>query len=451
MEAAQRPAMANHYKLGTLLGCGGMGQVHAARDASGRVVAVKRVHDRLSVDRVFVERFVEEARLLRTVSHPNVVRVLDHGTTADNLPYLVMDHASGSQLSDVIATDGALSVERVMVISSQLLGGLAAIHDAGIIHADIKSANVLVDEVDLVTIIDFGLARSIDAITSAAEIVAGTPAYMAPEVISGGHPTIASDVYSAATIVYEILTGTTPFIGSLSTILSRQLSETVEAPSLRATGRSIPRALDRVVLRALDRNPAVRYATVREFAADLDRALAAMPVATAPDFWDESRTVMKLPKIENAWIDDSLARAQRLVSRDEAQVATFELETTLATLVETNPASPAAWRIEAMLSGIHTEMGQHDRARRIAFVAYKRAVRSKCAIAEAGARKLVETQSRPKRTAMGTESDLPRTAGPRLVNEPVQTAPLPVVREIPAHANGPRRRRLPTRRPISRT
>ena len=432
--------MANHYKLGGLLGCGGMGQVHAARDASGRVVAVKRVHDRLSTDRLFVERFVEEARLLRNVSHPSVVRVLDHGTTDDGLPYLVMDHASGSQLSDVIASDGALSVERVMVISSQLLGGLAAIHDAGIVHADIKSANVLVDDVDLVTIIDFGLARMIDGVTDASEIIAGTPAYMAPEVISGGAPTVASDVYAAATIMYEVLTGTTPFSGSLSTILARQLGEAVEAPSVRVPDRSIPRVLDRVILRALDRSLAVRYASIREFAADFDRALTAMPVETHADFWEDSHTVMRLPITKDAWIDESLARAQRLVSRSEAQVATFELETAIATLVDNDPASPAAWRLEAMLSGIHRQLGQHDRARRIAFVAYKRALRSRCAVAEAGARQLVESASRPVR-AVGTESDLSHP-----VSQPVQ------IREVRPIKNENRlmRRRLPTRRPDNR-
>ncbi|HEV7554755.1 MAG TPA: serine/threonine-protein kinase [Kofleriaceae bacterium] len=432
--------MANYYKLGGLLGCGGMGQVHSARDATGRVVAVKRVHDRLSTDRVFVDRFVEEARLLRNVSHPSVVRVLDHGTTDDGLPYLVMDHASGAQLSDVVTNDGPLSVERVMVISSQVLGGLAAIHDAGIVHADIKSANILVDDVDLVTIIDFGLARSIDAVTSEAEIIAGTPCYMAPEVISGGAPSIASDVYAAATIVYEILTGTTPFSGSLSTILARQLAETAQAPSARAPGRSIPRVLDRVILRALDRSLAVRYASVREFAADLDRAIAAMPVETHADFWENSHTVMRLPATKDTWIDESLARAERLVSRSEPQVATFELETAIATLVDNDPASPAAWRLEAMLAGIHRQLGQHDRARRIAFVAYKRALRSRCAIAEAGARKLVESASRPVR-AVGTESELSRP-----VSQPVQ------IREVRAIKNENRlmRRRLPTRRPDNR-
>ena len=431
--------MANHYKLGGLLGCGGMGQVHAARDASGRVVAVKRVHDRLSTDRVFVERFVEEARLLRNVSHPSVVRVLDHGTTPDGLPYLVMDHASGAQLSDVISNDGPLSVERVMVIGSQLLGGLAAIHDAGIVHADIKSANILVDDVDLVTIIDFGLARSIDAVTSGAEIVAGTPSYMAPEVISGGAPTVSSDVYSAATIVYEILTGTTPFSGSLSTILACQLAEAVEPPSVRAPGRSIPRVLDRVLLRALDRSVAVRHASVREFAAELDRALTAMPVETHADFWEDSRTVMRLDVNNDSWIDELLARAQRLLSRSEPQVATFELETAIATLVEKDPASPAAWRLEALLATIQRQLGHHDKARRIAFVAYRRALRSRCSIAEAGARRLVESASRPVR-ALGTDSDALRP-----VSQPVRIVEL---REI---KNRPLRRRLPTRRPDNRT
>jgi serine/threonine-protein kinase len=147
------------YQMGELLGRGGMGQVHVARHRSGRVVAVKRVRDTLMTDRLIVNRLSDEARLLGTVSHPNVVRALEHGTGSDGLPFLVMDRAHGTPLNQLIGRYGTLPPERIAAIASQLCAGLAAIHDAQIVHADLKSHNILVDEVNIVTIIDFGLAR----------------------------------------------------------------------------------------------------------------------------------------------------------------------------------------------------------------------------------------------------------------------------------------------------
>src|SRR4051812_10536510 len=195
--------MLGQYQLGEFLGQGGMGQVHAARHRSGRAVVIKRVRSTLSSDQLLAARLTDEARLLRAVSHPNVVRALDHGIGHDGRPFLVMDRAHGTPLYDVIAARGPLPHERLAAIASQLFAGLAAIHAAGIIHADLKSNNVLVDEVDIVTIIDFGLACTVSASPDTSDLIAGTPAYMAPEMIAGAYPTIAGDVYAAATIVYE--------------------------------------------------------------------------------------------------------------------------------------------------------------------------------------------------------------------------------------------------------
>src|SRR5688572_9968820 len=117
------------YVLGELLGCGGMGQVHASRDHTGRPVAVKRIHDALALDERFVDRLVEEAALLGEVDHPNVVRAIDHGAR-DGLPFLVMSHAPGEPLGDVIAYGDPLDIDRIATIAAQILAGLAAIHDA---------------------------------------------------------------------------------------------------------------------------------------------------------------------------------------------------------------------------------------------------------------------------------------------------------------------------------
>src|SRR5262249_10570914 len=140
--------------------------------------------------------------------HPNVVRLFDHGIGHDGRPFLVMDRVHGTPLYDVITARGPLPLERLAAIASQLLAGLAAIHAAGIVHPDLPSSNALADEVDIVTIIDFGLARAMSASPDTADPFAGTPAYMAPERSAGGLPTLAGDVYAAATIVYEMLTAT---------------------------------------------------------------------------------------------------------------------------------------------------------------------------------------------------------------------------------------------------
>ncbi|HEX8114115.1 MAG TPA: serine/threonine-protein kinase, partial [Kofleriaceae bacterium] len=289
--------MVGQYQLGELLGKGGMGQVHAARHRSGRAVVIKRVRNTLSSNQLLAARLADEARLLRAVSHPNVVRVLDHGTGHDGRPFLVMDRAHGTPLCDMIAACGPQPRERVAAIASQLFAGLAAIHAAGIVHADLTSGNVLVDKVDIVTIIDFGLACPVSASPGTTDDVAGTPAYMAPEMIAGEYPTIAGDIYAAATIVYEMLTATTPYSGHVSTILARQLCEPVEPPSQRAPGRGISPAIDRVVLRALDRSPDARYPSVTAFAEALDEALDGRPepaIAAGSGLW-RNPTLRGLP------------------------------------------------------------------------------------------------------------------------------------------------------------
>jgi serine/threonine protein kinase len=252
----------DQYQLGELLGRGGMGQVHVARHKSGKIVAIKRVRNTLREDRLIVDLLGDEARLLAAVSHPNVVRVLESGTDNDGRPFLVMDRAAGTPLHEVIARAGALPRDRLVTIAGQLFAGLAAIHAAGIVHGDLKSHNVLVDDIDIVTIIDFGLARPIARIDdpdAPLGMIAGTPAYMAPELLGGGAATVASDVYAAGAIVYEMLTGSTPFAGTPAAILTRQLTEEVEPPSRRAPRRAINTALDSVLLCALDPMASERF------------------------------------------------------------------------------------------------------------------------------------------------------------------------------------------------
>jgi serine/threonine protein kinase len=428
------------YQLGELLGRGGMGEVHAARHRSGRLVAVKRVRNTLSSDQLMVERLTDEARLLRTVSHPNVVRALDHGTDGNGMPYLVMDRAYGTPLNQLIDEHGPLPHERVAAIASQLFAGLIAIHEARIVHADLKSHNVLVDDVDIVTIIDFGLARTVVEEPGDVGLVAGTPAYMAPEVIAGAYPTVAADIYAAGAIIYEMLTASTPFSGHISEILSQQLCDPVEPPSRRAPDREITPAIDRVVLRALDASPGVRFPTVAAFADAFQRAFgrpAVPPPAADFELWldepTERRSRRPAPAIATerpldrpiqrrirtdertaAIIATALGKAQRLIEGRRLTEAVEALEAGLAALAPgvDGDASSDTWRIETVLAALYDTTGKQDRARRMAMVAYRHALRSGCAQAEARASELIERlTARSPRLARGSMSDV-RGTGP---------------------------------------
>lgn len=370
------------------------------------MVAVKRVRNTLSSDRLVVARLADEARLLRNVSHPNVVRALDHGVGIDGLPFLVMDRAYGTPLSQLIAERGCLSLDRTSAIAAQLFAGLAAIHDARIVHADLKSHNVLVDDVDIVTIIDFGLARTVTKSPTTSGMVAGTPAYMAPELIAGAAPAVTADIYAAGVIVYEMLTGTTPFSGHISTILTRQLSEPIEPPSRRAPECGISEAIDRVLLRALDPSPQTRFQSVAElsaaFAAAADTHIEPVLAVGSDVFGERPTTPRRAVVLEQTeaqgtrtslLISASLSHAQRLMEEHRVDAAVRELEATVAQLLpmfESDADRAEMWRIETVLAALYDLLGRSERARRMALVAYRHALKSGCPLAESRSKVLVD-------------------------------------------------------------
>ena len=202
--------------------------------------------------------------------------MIDCNVLNDGTPYIVMEHLRGRPLGRIIAEE-EIPLRRALDIVSQILGALGVAHDNGVVHADVKSDNFLVDELersDHVTMIDFGLAR-LDGDGEdnglGSRVVSGTPEYMAPEVIGGATPSAASDLYAVGVILYELLTGTTPFAGGLPTeIMARHVDDVVIPPSLRQPDRDIPPALDQIVLRALAKRPAARFPDAGEFARALD-------------------------------------------------------------------------------------------------------------------------------------------------------------------------------------
>lgn len=281
------------YVLGELLGEGGMGRVYlATQPALERTVAIKLVRDDLVADARVRGNFRREALAAARVSHPSLVTVLDVGETDDGRPFLVMEYVRGRQLGELVRPRPP-ALRRACDLVAQLLDTLGEVHRAGVIHADVKSDNILLETAhdghDRLRLIDFGLAW-IDAervpivCPDGERCISGTPEYLAPEVIRGGPATAASDLYAVGVIFYELLTGTTPFGGgSPGDILLRHLEEPVVPPSLRRPDRVIPRPIEDVIARALAKDPVARFVDADAFAAALARVTPPAARHECPD------------------------------------------------------------------------------------------------------------------------------------------------------------------------
>lgn len=283
------------YALGTELGVGGMGAVYDGADlvATERVAIKIARTDHIEAD-VIAGYMAQELRAGREIRHPNVVAILDGGCE-DGRSFLVMKRAHGRGLAKLVG-DGPLSVRRVAAIVDQVLAGLSAIHAAGYAHGDVKTDNVLVDSADRVTLIDLGLASALGRPSNDNDderALSGTPFYFAPELVLGAGKTVASDLYAVGVILYELLTGTLPFTGSSTLeILRKHLEDEVVPPSARAPELGLSLAFERVVLRALAKAPADRYATASEMRIALRAAVRVTrdtPTAS-PAVWTSAPT-----------------------------------------------------------------------------------------------------------------------------------------------------------------
>jgi serine/threonine-protein kinase len=269
--------MAGKFCLRRCVGTGASGTVYQADQlALGRTVAIKILRPELTRDPRFVSRFHDEALAASRLNHPNTVSVIDYGQTEDGLLYLVMEFLRGPTLTQVLHSE-LLRPSRTADLMAQVLSGLEEAHDAGVIHADLKADNIVVErrrgDWDLVKVVDFGIARLIGRETRSTEkTICGTPEYMAPEVIQGEDPTYASDLYSVGVVLYELLTGSTPFSGGTSMdVLRRHLTEAPIPPSLRRPDLVIDPILEECALRALSKQPSRRFTSATEFRMELTR------------------------------------------------------------------------------------------------------------------------------------------------------------------------------------
>lgn len=272
------------YKVQRCIGRGGMGCVFLAdQPALARQVVIKVLHPELAESPVHAQQIRDEAVAACRVRSQHCVTVIDCGTLADGTSYLVMGHVPGRSLGRMIAEE-IIPLERAIALFDQILSALGSVHASGLVHADVKSENFLVESIantDRVTLIDFGLARVPGSplcsdVEDGMVMVSGTPEYMAPEVVCGEPPMPASDLYAAGVILYELLTGVTPFAGGTAVeIMVRQAHNRVVPPSLCRPDLGIPPAIDAVVLRALAKRPEARFPDAATFARELHAAMRA--------------------------------------------------------------------------------------------------------------------------------------------------------------------------------
>jgi hypothetical protein len=266
------------FEILHLLGTGGMGVVFKARDRTlEEVVALKTLRADLDGRGQLASRFRSEIRLARKVSSRHVCRIYDYGAEGD-LHYISMEYVDGVTLRDLVHESGGLPVDVVLDIATQIVTGLAAIHDIGIMHRDVKPSNLMRTRAGLIKLMDFGIAKEIDGTTlTAAGHAVGTPEYMSPEQVTGRKLDPRTDIYTTAIVVFELLTGVSPFRGE--TPLEVAHKQVTEEPNLQTPG--IPAPLARVLSRALAKDRQARFGSARELGRALVRARLDLALASA--------------------------------------------------------------------------------------------------------------------------------------------------------------------------
>src|SRR5580692_8415535 len=273
--------IAGRYRIIALLGKGGMGEVYRADDLTlGQQVAVKFLPDEAASDEGLLERFRNEVRMARRVSHPNVCRVYDVGEV-DGQTFFTMEYVDGEDLASLLRRIGRLPPDKALDIARHLCAGLAAAHTKGVLHRDLKPANIMLDGRGQVVITDFGLAGIADDIRGP-EVRSGTPAYMSPEQLSGEAVTTRSDVYALGLVLYEVFTGKRAFAESAAKLVAHG-DRTPSRPS--SVVKDLDPIVEKVILRCLEAEPSARPATALAVAASLpggDPLAAALAAGETP-------------------------------------------------------------------------------------------------------------------------------------------------------------------------
>jgi serine/threonine-protein kinase len=272
----------NRYEIQRELAQGGMAEVYLGIDRLlGRDVAVKVMWEGLARDDRFLARFRREARAAAALNHPGIVAVHDTGTH-EGTPFIVMELVRGRSLSEVIWAEAPLAPARSAEIAESVADALASAHAAGVVHRDVKPANIMLTPSGAVKVLDFGIARA-SAWTplTAAPTGHGTPEYVSPEQARGEDSDGRSDIYSLGVVLFEMVTGRPPFTGESPLVVAyRHVREPAATPS--SINRAVPPALDSIIMRCLAKAPEHRYQRASQLRQDLRRLADHTPSATLP-------------------------------------------------------------------------------------------------------------------------------------------------------------------------
>jgi eukaryotic-like serine/threonine-protein kinase len=273
-EPGQIEVLADRYLLQSRIGSGGMATIHRAWDLQmDRIVAVKVLREVFSTNRTFVARFQREARAASALQHPNIVQVYDYGQTDGNY-YIVMELIEGTNLQSYLYSHEVLDVDRAIIIAHDIALGLGAAHRRGIVHRDVKPQNVLIGIDGSIKLTDFGIVSvykdaNAERLTTSG-MTLGTVQYYAPEQAQGEIVTPAADVYELGIVMYEMLTGHTPFNGNSAVIVAMQHTQDQPVPPGQFNP-SIPIELEEIILRCLEKTPGSRFSDGSQLARALEK------------------------------------------------------------------------------------------------------------------------------------------------------------------------------------
>ncbi len=334
------------YRVERLLGGGAMGEVYAGSHIRlDRPVAIKLLRAELSTDQSLALRFSREARAAAKLEHPNAVAVYDFGSLEDGTAYLVMEYIDGVSLRELMRQEGPSTPERAVSLIRQAAAAVGAAHAQGIVHRDIKPDNMMVRVDDAgeptLKVVDFGLAKILEGgtqLTSAGDWL-GTPKYMAPEQVSSDTVDARADVYALGCVLFELLAGRPPFIGTATEVAFKHAVQPV--PTFASLGVAAPAGLEEVVRRTLEKDPNERTASAADLLDELDRVdVSAAPRATPESPLSTTVGVRLAPTPEES-------RDAALRTRFDAAGSASYSSSSHETRVRATAARPASARIRA--------------------------------------------------------------------------------------------------------